>query len=740
MPSVTVSDGTVDEKGLVDGSGEVADPALNSDTSETTTGTFTIATGNDTLGTLEVKNSLGVFVDVTAGGTVQGANGVLTVTNTAGVYTWSYTLSDNLLSHTDTDPVIDGDSDRGVADQVAGEAFAVRVTDNEGDVSTETTLDITVNDDGPTANNDLATQTTENQAITIDVFANDVAGADGVNLTSGVAVATGPSQGTLVYNNNGSFTYTPNANAEGADSFSYTITDGDGDTSTATVSITLAADSVPSVTVSDGTVDEKGLVDGSGEVADPALNSDTSETTTGTFTIATGNDTLGALEVKNSLGVLVDVTAGGTVQGANGVLTVTNTAGVYTWSYTLSDNLLSHTDTDPVIDGDSDRGVADQVAGEAFAVRVTDNEGDVSTETTLDITVNDDGPTANNDLATQTTENQAITIDVFANDVAGADGVNLTSGVAVATGPSQGTLVYNNNGSFTYTPNANAEGADSFSYTITDGDGDTSTATVSITLAADSVPSVTVSDGTVDEKGLVDGSGEVADPALNSDTSETTTGTFTIATGNDTLGALEVKNSLGVFVDVTAGGTVQGANGVLTVTNTAGVYTWSYTLSDNLLSHTDTDPVIDGDSDRGVADQVAGEAFAVRVTDNEGDVSTETTLDITVNDDGPTANNDLATQTTENQAITIDVFANDVAGADGVNLTSGVAVATGPSQGTLVYNNNGSFTYTPNANAEGADSFSYTITDGDGDTSTATVSITLAADFGAERDGERRDG
>ena len=30
----------------------------------------------------------------------------------------------------------------------------------------------------------------ENQAITIDVFANDVAGADGVNLITGVAVAT----------------------------------------------------------------------------------------------------------------------------------------------------------------------------------------------------------------------------------------------------------------------------------------------------------------------------------------------------------------------------------------------------------------------------------------------------------------------------------------------------------------------------------------------------------------------
>ena len=131
----------------------------------------------------------------------------------------------------------------------------------------------------------------------------------------------------------------------------------------------------------------------------------------------------------------------------------------------------------------------------------------------------------------------------------------------------------------------------------------------------------------------------------------------------------------------------------------------------------------------------------IQATDADGDsIPGRSTLSISVQDDGPTANNDLATQTAENQAITINVFANDVAGADGVNLTTGVAVATGPSQGTLAYNNNGSFTYTPNANAEGADSFSYTITDGDGDTSTATVSITLAGGLGAERDGERRDG
>src|SRR4029453_12887094 len=285
-----------------------------------------------------------------------------------------------------------------------------------------------------------------------------------------------------------------------------------------------------------------------------------------------------------------------------------------------------------------------QKGGGGFGGRVTDNEGDVSATDTLNITVNDDGPTANNDSATQANENQAFTINAFVNDVFGADGVDIDNNPAVKvtfTQPSQGVVTYNAaTGLVPYTPNANAGStstADSFSYTIEDGDGDKSTATVSITLQGDSTPTVTVTDGTVDEKGLATGSGEVANPAPNTDNSETTTGTFTIATGNDTLGALEVQNNVGTWVNVTAATvgspiTVQGANGVLTVTSDgAGHYSWSYTLTNNLLTHDDT--VIDGDSDRGAADQKPGEAFAVRVTDNEGDVSATDTLNITVNDD-----------------------------------------------------------------------------------------------------------
>ncbi|MCK7474083.1 MAG: hypothetical protein MZV49_12405 [Rhodopseudomonas palustris] len=60
----------------------------------------------------------------------------------------------------------------------------------------------------------------------------------------------------------GLFTYTPSSTAGSSsttDTFTYTIEDGDGDKSTATVSLTLKPDSEPTVSVTDGTVDEKGF-------------------------------------------------------------------------------------------------------------------------------------------------------------------------------------------------------------------------------------------------------------------------------------------------------------------------------------------------------------------------------------------------------------------------------------------------------------------------------------------------
>jgi Ca2+-binding RTX toxin-like protein len=67
-------------------------------------------------------------------------------------------------------------------------------------------------------------------------------------------------------------------------------------------------------------------------------------------------------------------------------------------------------------------------------------------------------------------------------------------------------------------------------------------------------------------------------------------------------------------------------------------------------------------------------------------------------------------------------LANDSDG-NGDPLT--IVVQSGPANGVLTLNPDGSFTYTPNANYSGPDNFTYQIADGRGGTSTATVSLTV---------------
>ena len=79
------------------------------------------------------------------------------------------------------------------------------------------------------------------------------------------------------------------------------------------------------------------------------------------------------------------------------------------------------------------------------------------------------------------------------------------------------------------------------------------------------------------------------------------------------------------------------------------------------------------------------------------------------------------------QGTALNVAAPGVLGndtdADGHALTA--AQVSGPAQGTLVLNADGSFTYTPNAGFSGADSFTYTASDGQGGAAQGLVTITV---------------
>jgi T1SS-143 domain-containing protein len=88
------------------------------------------------------------------------SSGNITVASDVGNLTvrgdgsWSYTLRENTLTHPDNDPgevdvISDGDSDRGVDDQVQ-DIFDFLVTDGDGDTAS-TEFFVNINDDGPVA-------------------------------------------------------------------------------------------------------------------------------------------------------------------------------------------------------------------------------------------------------------------------------------------------------------------------------------------------------------------------------------------------------------------------------------------------------------------------------------------------------------------------------------------------------------------------------------------------------------
>lgn len=120
------------------------------------------------------------------------------------------------------------------------------------------------------------------------------------------------------------------------------------------------------------------------------------------------------------------------------------------------------------------------------------------------------------------------------------------------------------------------------------------------------------------------------------------------------------------------------------------------------------------------------DSFTYAATDPAGQSATAT-VDLTVAsvNDPPIAADDVAS-TDEDQAVIVNVRANDSSGPDaGEALT--VQATTPPGHGTVTLNTDGTVTYTPNANFNGSDQFTYTLSDGNGGTATGTVTVTVNA-------------
>jgi VCBS repeat-containing protein len=304
---------------------------------------------------------------------------------------------------------------------------------------------------------------------------------------------------------------------------------------------------------------------------------------------------------------------------------------------------------------------------DSFTYTASDGRLD-SNVATVTITVNpvNDGPEAADDSAT-TNEDAAVKVAVLGNDT-DVDGDALK--VLSVTQGAHGSVAINADGTVTYAPAANYNGSDGFTYTAGDGNGGTTVGTVNVTVIPVNDPPAAVNDSaTTDEDTAV----TVAVLANDADVD------------GDSLAALLVSGPKHGALKLNAGGT------------------FTYTPAANYNG---------------------ADSFTYKATDGSLG-SNVATVSLTVNpvNDAPGAADDLyaTTQGTPLAVAGPGVLANDT-DVDGDALNA--QLVSGPANGALTLNADGSFVYTPAAGFSGTDSFTYRAGDGSlSDLATVTLQV-----------------
>jgi VCBS repeat-containing protein len=566
--------------------------------------------------------------------------------------------------------------------------------------------------------------------ITTEQLLTNDSDPDGGALT--ITAVTQPSNGTLIDNLNGTWTYVPAANWSGTDSFTYTISDPDGRTAIGRVDIVVRPVS-----------DVYNYFGTGGAIAD-------NRTTPFTITVS---DAFPVSELELKLSVSHPATS-----ELNFVLVSPTGTRI---SFSLAGGITAAFGGEPV------QGT--------WTLEVTDtkrrNSGTLdSWSLAIREAAPNQLPVASED-AFSTPEDTALVIttpSLLVNDT-DPDGHTLT--ITDWTQPANGTLARLANGDFSYTPNANWHGTDTFTYIISDGFGGTAEGLVTVTVTPVNDAPVAGDDAfsTPRDVPLVI---EIADLLANGTDVDGDPLSFTGVTqpGHGELvvseGILTYTPSAGFYGtdsftytlfdgELTATGTI-----IITVTrdNTAPV-----ALDDTLETAEDTALVItpdmlitndtDADNDPLTVRILQGptngtltsnpdgswtyapranfngtDTFSYEVSDGYGGTATASvTITVTPVNDAPVAGNDSFT-TDQGIPLTItpaQLLAND-SDVDNANDTLTISIADGPTNGGTVAwsETDGRWTYTPNADFSGTDSFTYTLSDGEL-TATGTVTITV---------------
>ncbi|WP_147678517.1 Ig-like domain-containing protein, partial [Algibacter pacificus] len=591
-------------------------------------------------------------------------------------------------------------------------------------------LDLTDND---TYANDDAYNGNPNRPIAGNVLDNDT---DPEGDSQTVSVVDTPDNGTLVLNPDGTFIFTPNTDFIGTDSFIYEVCD-----------------------------------DGTPQACDQATVILTINPANGTDAIPDFNNTYMNLAVMGNVltndedveGDMQTVTAFDGVSTPGGGVVSMNSNGIYIYT-----PATGFTGTDTFAYTVCDNGVPQ--ACDATIVTI-----EVLADPSLDI----NEVIANNDTAT-TEAGTPVDGNLIVNDF-DPEGDNIIINTTPVEVPTNGTVVINPDGTFTYTPNPGFVGEDTFTYEVCD-DGtpqacDQATVTVTVdpldptdndTYANDDAYNVNLNhpingnvlDNDNDPEGDIQTVNTTPVDAPNNGTLVLNTdGTFTYTpnpgfTGDDSFiyevcdsGTPQACDQATVVI------TVNPFNGTDAVPDFNNTYVDIAVRGNVLTNDEDTEGDIqavtafDASSAKGGVVQVNNDGSYI-YTPPAGFTGTDT-FTYTICDDGMPqacdtttvtievladpnldineviANNDTAT-TESGVPVSGNLVVNDF-DPEGDNLVINTIPVTDPTNGTLVINPDGTFTYTPFGGFEGEDTFTYEVCD-DGDPQAcdqATVTITV---------------
>ncbi|MCW7541970.1 tandem-95 repeat protein [Aquabacterium sp. A7-Y] len=572
-------------------------------------------------------------------------------------------------------------------------------TDSKG-AKVSTNFELSVNNPAPVGAD-------ENETVAEDGSLSDAVSAtdpDGDALS--YAIDTAPTNGTVVVDANGSYTYTPNANFNGSDSFTVVVTDAQGATDTITVSVTVNAVNDNPVVV--GSLDNETRSDGATvSIPTSAVFRDADITTNGDQLTFSATGLPAGLSIDPSTGLI---------------------------SGTLPND-------------------ASRPAAYTIEVTATDSKG-AKVSSSFGLSVNNPAPVAG-DQTVSTPEDTPVTGQVTAVD---PDNDALT--FSKAADPAHGSVVVDADGNYTYTPDANFNGADSFQVQVSDGQGGTHTVTVNVTVDPANDAPVAVADAPVSLVGLrgeyyayheaTDG-GTIGSLAQVRDfiAANTADASFIAKTLNygQVAGDLGADGKLQTFLgsDATSlsvdppnssdaivrlSGTVQMA---------AGTYNLRILADDGYMVCIDGIIVAQVPANQSPTTTAhpsftiaAGGAHAIEII--YWDQGGNAVFQAEISNNGGTSYQPLGSlplahdsfTASEDSALVIasaSLLAND-SDLDGDTLS--IVSVQSPVNGTVALVG-GQVVFTPNANYNGPASFTYTVSDGHGGTSTATAHIVVNA-------------